>query len=110
MMSVLKMFEANKFSDGGIIGDGVPMIGHKNEFVVNRDATRKNLGLLERINGGETPSFGGGSITIERIEINAKTNLDQESIRREVIPALEKELKRKSQDGRFILSLKGVRA
>jgi len=110
MVSVLKMFEANKFADGGIIGEGVPMVGHKGEFVVNRDDTRRNMGLLTRINNGESPSFSGGNINIENITINAKTNLDADSMRREVLPALERELKRKSQDGRFVLSLKGVRA
>jgi hypothetical protein len=86
--------------------DRVPILGTPGEFVVNRKATQNNRGLLSSINAGEKVSTG---ITIDKIEINAKTNLDADSIRREVIPAIEKHLKRVSKDGQYIIAATGVR-
>ena len=45
----------------------------------------------------------------DNININSKTMLTSEQIKREVVPTLEKELKRKSQQGRFVLDRAGIR-
>lgn len=111
------MDNAPKFHTGGLVpafagGGEVPAILQPGEFVVQRKAVNGNFGALSSINNtGKIPgaTSGGGNITIEKIEINARTNLDAETIRREVIPALHKDLKRRSNDGEFVISAKGVR-
>lgn len=105
-----KMFESNKFHEGGMIGGSgeVPMTGLAGEFVMNRQATANNLPTLQRMNAGAVG--GGGNVTIENITINAKTNLDAETIKREVAPLLIKEIKRRTQDGEYVISSRGVRA
>jgi len=89
--------------------DTVPAMLTQGEYVVKRDAV-KSLGLstMNSINSGVLPS-SGSSIVIQKIEINAKTNLDADGIRREVIPAIEKHLLKKSQEGQRIIDPKGVR-
>jgi len=42
--------------------DTVPAMLTPGEFVVNKDATQKNLGLLKAINGGATPYSKGGIV------------------------------------------------
>lgn len=98
------------FAGGGIAGD-VPIIGQAGEFVINRRSTQNNMPLLSAINNGMDVrgGNGGGGVVIQKIEINAKTNLDADSIRREVIPAVEKHLRRVSQDGQRVLDPAGVR-
>lgn len=108
---VMKMFEANAFATGGIVtgqgfGDSVPAMLTPGEFVVKRSVAQNNIGMLNKLN--QTGSGGGGGIVIEKIEINAKTNLDADSIRREVIPAIEKHLKRASLDGKPLIASSGV--
>jgi len=80
------------------------------EFVVNREATRNNLGLLSFINEAKRPvTSSNESVTNMTVIINAKTDLSADQIRREVIPTLEKELRKKSQQGRYILDSAGIR-
>ena len=80
------------------------------EFVVNRTAARANLGLLSFINEVNAPVSPVQSPTTISVVINAKTSLDAATFKREVMPAIEKELKRKSQEGKFILASSGVRS
>ena len=109
---------ADRFHDGGLIpgfagGGEVPIIAQPGEFVVNRRATQNNMGMLSAINSGKSfmqSGGGGGGIVIEKIEINARTMLDADQIRREVIPAIERDLKRKSLDGQKIIAPTGVRS
>lgn len=109
------MFEQNKFAMGGAVGgsgagDTVPALLTPGEFVVNRKATQNNMGLLNSLNSGLNASNKGSSgVNIESITINAKTLLDADQIRREVIPAIERDLLRKSQNGQRILDPSGVR-
>jgi TP901 family phage tail tape measure protein len=89
--------------------DTIPAMLTPGEFVVNRESTRKNFGLLSSINSAK-----GTVAPIERptnisVVINTKTNLDAKQIRREVMPSLERELKRKSQEGAFVISKRGLR-
>jgi len=96
---------------GGFVARGtdrIPAMLSPGEFVVNAKAARANLGLLTSINEGYNTG-SSGTINIEKIEINAQTQLSPESIRREVLPAIVNGLKRKSQDGEFVLSSRGIR-
>ena len=89
--------------------DTVPAMLTPGEFVVNREATRNNIGLLSFIN-----QTRGTAVPVERptnisVVINTKTDLSPDQIRREVIPTLEKELRRKSLEGKFVIANSGVR-
>lgn len=44
------------------VSDSILLRGSNGEFVVNADATRKNLPLLEIINSGKIPGFAGGGL------------------------------------------------
>lgn len=106
---VMAMFRSNKFHDGGIIGGDMPMLGQRGEFVVNRRATEKNVGLLSNINAGGSPGAGGG-VTIEKLEINVRSDVEADAVRSKIWPEIEKRLKQKSQDGGFVIAAAGVRA
>lgn len=89
--------------------DTVPAVLTPGEFVVNREATRNNLGLLSMINANKaaiSPVVGQTTISVV---INAKTDLTPAQIRREIIPELERELKKKSQEGAFVMATSGIR-
>lgn len=91
--------------------DTIPAMLTPGEFVVNREATRNNLGLLSFINQNKdavSPSAPQNSTF--NITINAKTNLDVNTLRREVLPELEKQLRRKSQEGKSVINAAGIRA
>lgn len=88
--------------------DVVPAMLTPGEFIVNRAQTAANLPALQAINGGRGQVAQGGPTTIS-ITINARTNLDADAIRREVIPEIDRHLRRKSQDGGFVLASSGVR-
>lgn len=109
MSGLWKMIENNKFQEGGYVAD--MGLAEKGEFVLKRSAVQGiGVGTLNEMNNGTFTGTGSGSVTIQKIEINARTNLDADSIRREVFPEIVKSLKRASQDGQFILSQRGVRA
>jgi TP901 family phage tail tape measure protein len=125
---IMDMFRGNAFSRGGMVPafadggyinsnrvanfaqgtDSVPSMLTPGEFVVNRNSTKNNLGLLQSINNGGSPLQSSGG-TVINVTINSRTLLDADQIRREVVPEIEKELKKKSQMGRYILSSAGVR-
>ena len=95
--------------------DTVPIMGEQGEFIVNKDATSANLGLLAGINatrGGTSFSGGQGAAAAQtvvlNVTINARTTLDAEGIKRQVIPEIDKHLKRRSLDGAFVLATAGV--
>jgi hypothetical protein len=99
-------------AQGGAFAQGTDTLDAKltpGEFVVNREATRNNLGLLSFINEVRKPISPVQGNTNISIVINAKTDLSADQIRREVIPELEKQLRRKSQEGRFVIDSKGIR-
>ena len=91
--------------------DTVPAMLTPGEFVVNRDSARNNIGLLSMINAnrfGQVSGGGGGDTTIN-INMNVTSALTPDQVRREVIPTMERELKRKSQQGKFVMSSTGLR-
>lgn len=94
----------------GLGTDTIPARLTPGEFVVNRDATRNNLGLLSYINSTNAAVTPQGGATSISVTINAKTNLTVDQIRREIVPEIEKQLKRKSQEGRFVIAGSGIRA
>jgi len=107
-----KWLNGRLYAETGAIAQGtdvVPAMLTPGEFVVNREAARSNLGLLSFMNQAKSPLSPVGATSNFSIVINTKTDLSPEQIRREVIPTLEKELKRKSQDGKFIIATSGLR-
>ena len=91
--------------------DTIPAMLTPGEFVVNREATRNNLGLLSFINQNkDSVAPGAPQTSTFHITINAKTNLSVDQIRREVVPELEKQLRRRSQEGRSVINAAGIRA
>jgi len=107
-----KWLNGKLYAQGGAIAQGTDTIDARltpGEFVVNREAARANIGLLSFINSSKAPVSPVQSPTNISIVINAKTDLSAEQIRREVIPTLEKELRAKSQQGRFMLATSGLR-
>lgn len=90
--------------------DTVPAMLTPGEMVVNREATMANLGALKLMNQSRQPvNQQPGGLQIGAITIAAKTNLDADSIRREVVPALLQEIKSRSQAGEYLMSSQGVR-
>lgn len=108
---VMKMFESNSFATGGTVGGAVPVLAHRGEEIINERSSRANRGLLKAINDSDGPIGlgGGGGITIQKLEINSTTPISRDSIRRDIVPELERQLRRKSQDGRRVLDPKGVK-
>jgi hypothetical protein len=111
--AIMTMFRENAFHSGGLVpsfayGGEVPAMLQPGEFVINRQATRNNFGTIESLNRN-LPAAQAGDTNIT-VTINAKTNLTADQIRREVVPELERTLKRKSQEGAFILASSGVRS
>lgn len=107
-----KWLNGRLYAQGGAIAQGTDTIDARltpGEFVVNREAARANIGLLSFINSSRAPVSPVQSPTNISIVINAKTDLSADQIRREVIPTLEKELRAKSQQGRFMLATSGLR-
>lgn len=90
--------------------DTVPAMLTPGEFVVNREATRNNLGLLSMINSARAPVSPVIPNTTISVVIHTKTDLSADQIRREVIPELQRQLKRKSQEGAFLLANTGLRS
>lgn len=89
--------------------DTVPAMLTPGEFVVNRDSTKSNLSLLNTINSAKGEVRPVERPTNISVVVNAKTNLSADQIRREVVPAIERQLKRKSQEGAFVISERGIR-
>jgi phage-related protein len=119
----------NYFADGGLLGsanrvntiyasngvftprgtDTVPAMLTPGEFVVTAGATNGNLDALKSLNQtGKLPG-GGGGITINNLTINASSAMDAEKIRREVVPVILNEIKRETQNGRFVIAKEGIR-
>ena len=107
-----KFIDGTLYAQSGAFAQGtdtVPAMLTPGEFVVNREAARYNLGLLSFMNKVKAPIAPVQSPTTISVIINAKTDLSPEQIKREVIPTLEKELRRKSLDGKFVLASQGLR-
>jgi hypothetical protein len=92
-----------------------PFMGEPGEFLVNARSASANAGLLAAINasGGNPVSLGNqgaaaAQTVVLNVTINARTTLDAEGIKRQVIPEIDKHLKRRSLDGAFVLATAGV--
>jgi hypothetical protein len=60
------------------------------------------------MNSGQ-PFGGTSNVIIQKIEING-TNLTPDQIAAQIIPKIDQHLKRKSQDGGFVVSKAGIRS
>lgn len=92
------------FAKGGMVGGmphslgGTLIEAERNEFVVNKDATMKNLNLLNAINSGKDPQsiFGNQSSTVSNFTIQT-LNLHGITNAKELMDELEKEFYWKSE-------------
>lgn len=109
---VMKMFEANKFHTGGLVpafagGGEVPAMLNPGEFVLNRSATQGlGLNLLNSMNRGG--GIAQPNITLN-IEINTTQPIDDVFFRNTLMPRIKDDIKRRTLNGEFIISSKGVR-
>ena len=89
--------------------DSIPAMLSPGEFIVSKPAVdRIGTPALQSINAGQSPT-GGGQSLVFNVNINASTTLDANSIRSQVVPIMIETIKRKSQDGEFVIDRKGVR-
>lgn len=113
MDMVLKMFEANKFHSGGLVpsfagGGEVPAMLNPGEFVMNRSATNGfGLNLLNQMNQGKG-QISQPNITLN-IQIETTQPIDETFFRNNLMPRIKDDLKRRTLNGEFIISSKGVR-
>lgn len=89
--------------------DTIPAMLTPGEFVVNRESTAANIGLLSAINSIKNPVTLGGGTTNIAVTVNANSMLSPEQINREVVPRLKQELKKASLRGDFLISQRGIR-
>lgn len=110
--SILKIFQANRFASGGLVGDTIPAMLTPGEFVMSRaGVANAGVGNLAAINSGR----GNGQVvnnyhfqmplTID----NRGVSIDATFVRQRILPTIEQELKRASIEGRFVISQKGIR-
>lgn len=92
--------------------DTVDAVLTPGEFVVNREAARNNITALRSINNNPASRLGDVQAGETQVSVimNVSTNLTKESIRRDIVPEMERELKRKSQAGAFVISQRGIRS
>lgn len=110
---VLKMFEANKFHTGGLVpafagGGEVPAMLQPGEFVINRSSAQGlGLNFLNNMNkgGGQTSQ---PNITMN-IQIETTQPIDESFFRNNLMPRIKDDIKRRTLNGEFIISSKGVR-
>ncbi len=89
-------------------GDTVPVMAQPGEVLISSGPAQRNMGLLRDINKGRDIQ-AGGTVVIENISINTSSKADADMIRRELLPELERSLKRKSQNGEFVIDKNGIR-
>ena len=110
---IMKIFESNKFHTGGLVpsfagGGEVPAMLNPGEFVLNRSATQGlGLNLLNNMNRGNMGSIQP-NITLN-IEINTTQPIDDVFFRNTLMPRIKDDIKRRTLNGEFIISSKGVR-
>ena len=93
--------------------DIIPIMASPGEFIVNARSASANAGTLAAINASRgIPVSSAGTSAPQTVQlnvtINAKTILDADEIKRQVIPAIDQHLKRRSLDGAFVLAAAGV--
>jgi phage-related protein len=105
------------FATGGLVGgtgtgDTVPANLTPGEFVVTREAARPNLAslnFLNKMNSLPQAAVNNTGDTVLNVTINAKTMMTPEMVKREVVPVIEKEFRRSSMRGKFVVSTSGAR-
>lgn len=109
---VLKMFEANHFHGGGLVpgfagGGEVPAMLNPGEYVINAGAVR-NIGsnYLDRMNKGNAPIAATTNFTIN---ITTTEPIDESYFRNTLMPKIKDDIKRRTLNGEFLISSRGVR-
>jgi len=90
--------------------DTVPAMLTPGEFVINRHAaSRVGMPNLERLNSGQ--GLGGGGLTVNApITINTTQSVDASFIRQTLVPTLLEAIKSATENGRYVINQKGIRA
>lgn len=110
---VMKMFESNKFHGGGLVpsfaaGGEVPAMLNPGEFVINRGAAQGlGVGYLNSLNNGG--QIVQPNITIN-IEIETTQPIDDTFFRNTLMPRIKEDIKRRTLNGEFVVSSKGIRS
>jgi phage-related protein len=106
--AVLKIFESNKFHDGG----EVPAMLKPGEFVMNTGAVdRVGAGFLDSLNrgGGANPNQAPVVNNVINLTINTTQPMDEAFIKAKVYPVVRDQIKRASIDGQTLVYAPGVR-
>lgn len=85
--------------------DVTPIMAEQNEFVVNRQATARNLPTLRAMNSGQDVS----KPVVHNWNVTVRSDVEGEAIRRVLVPEVERIMLRKSLDGRRVLARDGAR-
>lgn len=108
--AIMKMFQANHFSQGGIVGDTIPAMLSPGEFVMNRGAVSGlGAGNLAAMNSGR----GGASVNNYKIDLtmtveNKGDPIDANFVRLKIVPTIKDELRKATLKGDLLISNKGV--
>lgn len=101
------------YAEGGspVMGtDTVPAMLTPGEYVINRHAAgRVGLPALERLNAGQ--GLGGGGLSVSApITINTTQPVDANFIRQTLVPTMLEAIKSATENGRYVINKKGIRA
>lgn len=88
--------------------DTVGIMAEPQEFVVNRISTQANLPLVKAINDAKGPLPMGGGVTVERLEISVRSDLEGNIVRDKIWPEIEKRLRKITLDGRPVVAKTGL--
>lgn len=105
--AVLKIFESNKFHDGG----EVPAMLKPGEFVMNTGAVASaGTGFLENLNRGGGVEKETVINNVINLTINTTQPMDEAFIKTKVYPVVRDQMKRASIDGQTLVYSPGVRS
>lgn len=89
--------------------DTVPAMLTPGEYVINRHAaSRAGMPALDSINAGNPPGGGGLSVNAP-ISIQTTQPIDENFIRNKLVPTFMDTLRRASENGKYVISNKGIR-
>jgi phage-related protein len=104
--SVMKIFESNKFHNGG----EVPAMLKPGEFVMNTGAVdRVGTSFFENLNRGSTPTQAPVINNNINLTINTTQTMDENFIKNKIYPVVKEQMKRASIDGQTLVYAPGVR-
>lgn len=90
--------------------DTVPAMLTPGEFIMSRGAVQAlGANRLQMLNSGKMPLGNSINVVIQKMEINEVEDIDEAFIKNRFVPIIEKEIKRASLDGRFVMAKTGVR-